>query len=65
MIKRKRLLTLLAVALVSFVGVANAKLAANRIAANRIASNGLAQVSDGAVNDVLAVQLPDGTLLSR
>ena len=60
MIKRKQLLTLVTVALLSFVGIANA-----RIAFNRISFNGLAQVSDGAVNDVLAVQLPDGTLLTR
>jgi hypothetical protein len=69
--RRKGSMVLLMAAMaVGFVNVADARLAANRLAANRLAANrlaanGLAQAGDGAVNDVLAIELPGGALFTR
>ena len=78
---QKRSLILLATTLaIAFAGVADAKLSANklglnkiilnrislnRISLNHLGANDLAEVSNGAVNDVLAIQLPDGVLITR
>jgi hypothetical protein len=54
--RRKASMVLLMAAMaVGFVNVADARLAAN----------GLAQAGDGAVNDVLAIELPGGALFTR
>jgi len=78
---RKSSLVLLATTLaIAFAGVADAKLSANKLAANKIIlnrislnrislnhleANEVAEVSSGAVNDVLAIQLPGGELITR
>jgi hypothetical protein len=43
------------------------RLAANRLAANRLAANRLAanQLGEGAASDIIAIEMPDGTRLSR
>jgi hypothetical protein len=43
------------------------RLAANRLAANRLAANRLAanQPGEGAASDIIAIEMPDGTRLSR
>jgi hypothetical protein len=44
------------------------KLAANRLAANRVGANGVSSAvaaGEGAVADVLSIELPDGTNLTR
>src|SRR6516225_11002221 len=43
------------------------RLASNRLASNRLASNRLAanQPGEGAASDIIAIEMPDGTRLSR
>src|SRR6516164_9402096 len=43
------------------------RLAANRLAANRLAANRLAanQPGEGAASDIIAIEMPDGTRLTR
>ena len=43
------------------------KIALNRLAANRLAANRLAanQPGEGAASDIIAIEMPDGTRLSR
>ena len=77
MIKIKAVLSLLAVGLIATLSIpAEAKLAANRLAANRLAANRLAAnrlaanglattPGEGAVSDVVAVKLRDGTEYER
>jgi len=47
--------------------LASNRLAANRLASNRLASNRLAanQPGEGAASDIIAIEMPDGTRLSR
>jgi hypothetical protein len=48
--------------------IAANKLAANRLAANRVGANGVSSAvaaGEGAVADVLSIELPDGTNLTR
>lgn len=47
--------------------LASNRLAANRRALNRLASNRLAanQPGEGAASDIIAIEMPDGTRLSR
>jgi hypothetical protein len=48
--------------------IAANKLAANRVVANRIVLNGISPAvpaGEGAVADILSIELPDGTNLTR
>jgi hypothetical protein len=47
--------------------LASNRLAANRLAANRLAANRLAanQPGEGAASHIIAIEMPDGTRLSR
>ena len=47
--------------------LASNRLASNRLASNRLASNRLAanQPGEGAAWDIMAIEMPDGTRLSR
>ena len=51
----------------AFNRLAANRLAANRLAANRLAANRLAanQPGEGAASDIIAIEMPDGTRLSR
>ena len=47
--------------------LASNRLASNRLASNRLASNRLAanQPGEGAASDIIAIEMPDGTRLTR
>jgi len=51
----------------AFNRLAANRLAANRLAANRLAANRLAanQPGEGAASDIIAIEMPDGTRLTR
>jgi len=46
----------------AFNRLASNRLASNRLAANRLAAN---QPGEGAASDIIAIEMPDGTRLSR
>jgi hypothetical protein len=59
---------LIAANLIAANKLAANKLAANRLAANRVGANGVSSAvaaGEGAVADVLSIELPDGTNLTR
>ena len=67
MIATKKVLALAAMGLIAALTIpAEAKLAANKLAANKLAANGISTVAgEGAVIDVFAIELPNGTRLER
>jgi hypothetical protein len=59
---------LIAANLIAANKLAANKLAANKLAANRVGANGVSSAvaaGEGAVADVLSIELPDGTNLTR
>jgi hypothetical protein len=67
MIAIRKTLSVLAAGLIAALSVpVQAKISANKLASNKLASNALSVAAgEGAVVDVLAVELPDGTRLQR